>query len=102
MVVSSTHANKIFSPGLVRSASFYSLAIPKYVQYRYHMYNGSPDDVWNHLDKETSQVGLEKLLELKGFYVKCGQMAAANIGNAFPEVWVDTMSVLQDQVPAQV
>lgn len=28
-------------------------------------------------------------------------MCAANIGNAFPQVWQDTMSVLQDDCPAQ-
>ena len=28
-------------------------------------------------------------------------MCSANIGNAFPPVWQDTMSVLQDQVPPQ-
>ena len=34
-----------------------------------------------------------------GFYIKCGQMSAANIGDAFPKIWQETMSVLQDQVP---
>jgi hypothetical protein len=87
--------------GLYRSVSFYTLAIPKYIEYRYHMYMQSPDHVWEELDRETSAKGLEKLLELKGFYVKCGQMCSANIGNAFPPVWQDTMSVLQDQVPPQ-
>jgi len=28
-----------------------------------------------------------------------GQLAAANVGNAFPEIWQDTMSVFQDKVP---
>jgi predicted unusual protein kinase regulating ubiquinone biosynthesis (AarF/ABC1/UbiB family) len=28
-------------------------------------------------------------------------MCAANIGNAFPRIWQDTMSVLQDEVPAK-
>jgi len=45
--------------------------------------------------------GLNKILELQGFYVKSGQMAAANIGNAFPPIWVDTMSVLQDECPSR-
>ena len=89
------------SEGLIRTVSFYSLAIPKYIQYRYHMYMQSPDHVWEELDRETSAQGLNKILELQGFYVKCGQYCAANIGNAFPEVWQDTMSVLQDQVPPQ-
>ena len=64
--------------GLVRSASFYSLAIPKYVEYRWHQWRQSPDHVWEDLDSRTSAVGLEKLRELKGFYIKCGQV------NSFP------------------
>ena len=61
------------------------------------MYKKSPDHVWEKLDKETSAEGLQKIYELEGFYVKSGQLVAANIGDAFPEVWVDTMSILQDQ-----
>lgn len=61
----------------------------------------SPDLVWDELHKETSLKGLNKILELQGFYVKSGQMAAANIGNAFPLIWQDTMSVLQDECPAR-
>ena len=87
--------------GFFRSLSFYSVAIPKYVVYRYHSWRKSPDDVWEQLDKETSQQGLEKILQLQGFYIKCGQMVASNIGNAFPTVWQDTMAVLQDEVPSQ-
>lgn len=87
--------------GLWRSASFYSFAIPKYVVYRWHMWRESPDHVWQELDQDTSSGALDKILELEGFYIKCGQMAASNIGDAFPEIWRDTMSVLQDQVPPQ-
>jgi aarF domain-containing kinase len=89
------------SDGLARTASFYSLAIPKYIQYRLHMLLQSPDEVWDELHKETSKAGLDKILELQGFYIKSGQMCAANIGNAFPKIWQDTMSVLQDECPAQ-
>jgi hypothetical protein len=89
------------SEGLIRSLSFYRFAIPKYLEYRYHSYMKSPDDVWEKLDRETSARGLELAYELEGFYIKGGQMCATNIGGAFPEVWQDTMSVLQDQVPPQ-
>ena len=89
------------SDGLVRTVSFYSLAIPKYIQYRAHMLLQSPDEVWDELHKETSLAGLNKILELQGFYVKSGQMCAANIGNAFPKIWQDTMSVLQDECPSE-
>jgi aarF domain-containing kinase len=89
------------SEGLLRTASFYSLAIPKYVQYRYHMMMDSPDEVWDNLHKETSKAGLDKIMELQGFYVKSGQMCAANIGNAFPEIWQETMAPLQNECPAR-
>jgi hypothetical protein len=87
--------------GLVRTISFYSLAIPKYIQFRYHQWVGSPDEVWDELHKTTAQQGLDKMYELEGFYIKAGQMVAANIGGAFPPNWIATMSVLQDQVPYQ-
>ena len=72
---------------LKRTASFYSLAIPAYLQYRYHMLIDSEEETWEELHKETSLKGLNKILELQGFYVKSGQMAAANIGNAIPPIW---------------
>ena len=90
------------SEGLLRTVSFYSLAIPKYITYRYHMIMNSPDEVWNTLHRETSKVGLAKIMELQGFYVKSGQMAAANIGNAFPPIWQETMAPLQDACPARI
>lgn len=85
--------------GLVRSASFYSYAIPKYIQYRYHMYMQSPDDVWEELDRDTSQGALQKIRSLGGFYIKAGQLAS-NL-SAFPEIWRETMGVLQDQCPSE-
>lgn len=65
------------------------------------MYNKSPNAVWDKLDAETAKVALDKAYELEGFYVKGGQMVAANMGGAFPQIWQETMSVLQDQVPPQ-
>ncbi|KAG7364386.1 2-octaprenylphenol hydroxylase [Nitzschia inconspicua] len=87
--------------GLMRSISFYKYAIPKYLEYRWHMYNQSPDHIWDELDKNAATEGLKKAYELEGFYIKGGQMVAANMGGAFPQIWQDTMSVLQDQVPPQ-
>jgi aarF domain-containing kinase len=65
------------------------------------MWNQSPDHVWEELDRSAAVEGLQKAYELEGFYIKGGQMVAANMGGAFPPVWQDTMSVLQDQVPPQ-
>ncbi|KAL9186640.1 hypothetical protein ACHAXT_005878 [Thalassiosira profunda] len=87
--------------GLWRTVSFYSLAIPKYIEYRLHMLMDSPDEVWDRLHEDTSKAGLDKIMELQGFYVKSGQMCAANIGNAFPPIWQDTMAPLQDECPSR-
>lgn len=67
--------------GLKRSAIFYSYAIPKYFVYRYHVWNQSPDEVWDALDKDTSEGGLKIIQRLRGFYIKSGQCAAANLGD---------------------
>lgn len=87
--------------GLQRTAYFYSFAIPKYIEYRYHLWRQSEDQVWDALHYDTATRALQYVLQLQGFYIKCGQMCAANIGNAFPRIWQDTMSVLQDNCPAQ-
>lgn len=87
--------------GLMRTLNFYSLAIPTYARYRLLQIRKAPYEEWDALDHEASKEGLEKILELRGFYIKSGQMAAANIGNAFPEVWQNTMSVLQDNCPSK-
>ena len=89
------------SEGLIRSLSFYRFAIPKYLEYRWHMIRKSPNEVWDKLDQETAATALDLAYELEGFYYKGGQMVAANMGDAFPKIWQDTMSVLQDQVPPQ-
>lgn len=87
--------------GLSRAIYFYSYAIPKYFVYRYHQYMQSPDEVWDELDRNTSALALDIMKQLKGFYIKCGQTCATNIGDAFPEIWQHTMSPLQDQVPPE-
>lgn len=87
--------------GVQRSATFYSYAIPKYFMYRYHVWAQSPQEVWDAMDRETSQGALEKIQALRGFYIKSGQCAAANLGDGFPEIWQTTMSVLQDQCPQE-
>mmetsp|Transcript_31701 Transcript_31701/g.94856 ORF Transcript_31701/g.94856 Transcript_31701/m.94856 type:complete len:198 (-) Transcript_31701:1392-1985(-) len=64
--------------GLARTMSFYSLAIPKYIEYRMHMMKDSSDEVWDDLHEDTSKIGLKKILELRGFYIKSGQMCAVS------------------------
>jgi len=43
----------------------------------------------------------EKFLELRGFYLKNGQMIASNIGGMFPKRWRDEMQPLLDGVPSK-
>jgi hypothetical protein len=69
--------------GIERSLSFYSVAIPRYIEYRMMQWsNNRNDDEWDELHRRASQQGLDKIMELRGFYIKTGQMAASNIGNA--------------------
>jgi aarF domain-containing kinase len=44
---------------------------------------------------------LRAALDLKGFYLKSGQMAASNYGNVFPREWQTVFEPLLDQHPAQ-
>jgi aarF domain-containing kinase len=85
-----------------RALSFYSLGVPTYLRYR-HLQAFHPDDVgrWDELHREAAAAGLGKIKELRGFYVKTGQMCATNVGNAFPHIWRDTMAELQDRVPPE-
>lgn len=71
--------------GIERSLSFYSAAIPRYIEYRMMQWtdsNGDKNDEWEELHRRASKQGLDKIMELRGFYIKTGQMAASNIGNA--------------------
>ena len=90
--------------GLTRSLTFYSVGIPAYLKYEYYyrfLNSGSEEHEaeWRNLHASESKKGLDTILKLRGFYIKNGQMCASNIGNAFPKIWQDTMSVLQDGVP---
>jgi predicted unusual protein kinase regulating ubiquinone biosynthesis (AarF/ABC1/UbiB family) len=88
-----------------RTISFYRVAAPGYIIYRITDYStrSSPPEErsakFAELHKVWAPRALDKILELRGFYIKVGQMAASNIGNAFPDIWVRTMEVLQDNVP---
>lgn len=86
---------------LRRAAVFYKFGIPKYLKYRYLMYMQSPDEEWDELDRVTATEGLKIAMELEGFYIKSGQVVAANLGDAFPQIWQDTFHPLLDRVPPQ-
>lgn len=62
--------------GLKRTLSFYSLAIPAFSQYKMHVFLGSSQETFDELDRARSKQGLDKILELGGFYTKTGQMVS--------------------------
>lgn len=88
-----------------RSLSFYRVAAPGYLIYKatdLSTRSLPPSErtaKFEELHKVWAPRALDKILELRGFYIKVGQMAASNIGNAFPDIWVRTMEILQDNVP---
>mmetsp|Transcript_9354 Transcript_9354/g.12264 ORF Transcript_9354/g.12264 Transcript_9354/m.12264 type:complete len:665 (-) Transcript_9354:256-2250(-) len=90
-----------------RTLSFYQVAGPGYLIYKYtdlttrSIPASEREERFNELHKIWAPRALEKILELRGFYIKIGQMAASNIGNAFPDIWIRTMEVLQNNVPHQ-
>lgn len=90
-----------------RAMRFYALAVPGYVEYKIcdvrtkGLPQGERDEAFEALHGRYAPRALDIILELGGFYTKTGQMAASNIGNAFPDTWVQTMEVLQDNVPAK-
>lgn len=100
-IIKTVHDEVGGTDGLKRSVAFYSLAIPGFLKYKMHMMLDSPDEAFDKLNDYYSQKGLEKILELGGFYTKTGQMAAANVGDAFPKIWQERMSILQDQCPSK-
>jgi hypothetical protein len=67
---------------IVAIGFLYSYAIPAYVQYRWHMIQGSPDHVWDELHEVTSAGALEKILELEVLY-QMRQMAASILAMPF-------------------
>jgi len=87
--------------GLSRFVQFARVAGPNYIRYRYYQIKTASEEEWNYLHSCVSPIALELTLKLQGFYIKSGQMCAANVGNAFPKIWRETMSVLQDQCPSR-
>ena len=90
-----------------RSMSFYRVAIPGYAIYKWtdwrtkSMPQKGRDARFEELHEKWASAALAKIVELRGFYIKVGQMGATNIGNAFPATWVRTLEVLQDNAPAK-
>mmetsp|Transcript_61199 Transcript_61199/g.167794 ORF Transcript_61199/g.167794 Transcript_61199/m.167794 type:complete len:569 (+) Transcript_61199:296-2002(+) len=93
---------------LKRSMSYNQVAIPGFVAYKYTDWKTKPERgvspeernaAFAKLDEEWAGKALEKIYELRGFYVKNGQMIAGNVGDAAPPIWQDTMKPLLDDCP---
>ena len=88
--------------------SYNKVAIPGFIAYKYTDWKTKPERgvspgernaAFAELDKEWASKALEKIYELRGFYVKNGQMIAGNVGDAAPPIWQDTMKPLLDDCP---
>jgi len=59
--------NELGGPeGIYRSLSFYSAAIPRYLEYRLLQIRKAGDDDWDELHERASSQGLDKINELRG------------------------------------
>ena len=100
---------------LPRMASLYTIAIPGLLAYKKVQLI---DDEWRKLfglavdedavarsyqalHDEWAPKGLAKILELRGFNLKTGQMVASNFANAFPRTWQKAFEPLLDNVGAR-
>lgn len=100
------------APRLIRA---YSDAIPCFIAYKsVNVFQERlPAALGRPVDEAAVAAAYEKLhkvwaprffraaLELKGFYLKSGQMAASNYANAFPRTWQEVFEPVLDQMPAQ-
>lgn len=93
---------------LARSMSYNTLAVPGFIAYKYTDWRTKPERgvsledrnaAFLELDRKYSKLALEKVNELKGFYIKNGQMIANNVGDAAPPLWQETMKPLLDHCP---
>lgn len=70
-----------------RTVSFYNVAGPGYLIYKItdlqtrSLPPSERTEKFEKLHKIWAPRALDKILELRGFYIKVGQMAASNIGN---------------------
>eukprot|EP00038_Savillea_parva_P029166 m.69256 g.69256 ORF g.69256 m.69256 type:complete len:569 (+) comp8570_c0_seq1:221-1927(+) len=92
-----------------RAAHLWAVATPVVARYRFmekkHKWfppasQEESDADWHALDVAHSGTILEMLRELKGMYVKYGQIGAS-LTNTFSKVWIEKLRTLEDAVPPQ-
>eukprot|EP01065_Artemidia_motanka_P052931 TRINITY_DN968_c0_g1_i1.p1 TRINITY_DN968_c0_g1~~TRINITY_DN968_c0_g1_i1.p1 ORF type:complete len:553 (+),score=207.80 TRINITY_DN968_c0_g1_i1:73-1731(+) len=94
--------------GFARAVKVYSVGIPVVVRYRWcekklQWSGASPEEAraaWHELDEKHAASVVQCIRELKGMYVKYGQMSAG-LTNTFSSTWIKHLRTLEDAVPAQ-
>jgi aarF domain-containing kinase len=100
---------------LTRTLSFYSTAVPLFVLYRSLGdalklndasigWNISSNALFENLHEYGSDIIVEKIKELKGYYIKTGQIISTRV-DIFPSQYTTKLAITQDQldpVPTQL
>ncbi|KAH6565178.1 hypothetical protein BASA60_010008 [Batrachochytrium salamandrivorans] len=88
-----------------RSTLFWRAMFPIYMRYRFQEWrlkDASPEEArqaWDDLHRESAPQVLELLLQLRGIYIKVGQILATRKDIA-PKIYRDHFAELLDRVPA--
>eukprot|EP00730_Choanoeca_flexa_P007045 TRINITY_DN12273_c0_g1_i1.p1 TRINITY_DN12273_c0_g1~~TRINITY_DN12273_c0_g1_i1.p1 ORF type:complete len:566 (+),score=133.06 TRINITY_DN12273_c0_g1_i1:99-1796(+) len=89
-----------------RTASFWSTAFPVYLHYRFveKRVDNEPKHVqsaaFEELHNKYAPVMLDIILNMKGFYIKVGQIGSTR-ADILPQQYLDVLETLQDRVPAE-
>lgn len=96
---------------LKRALSFYSVAFPLFISYKGLAYYvnmkknllketvtaSDEEKLYNDLHEKGSQLIVDKIQELKGFYVKTGQIISTRV-DIFPQQYTSKLAITQDQL----
>eukprot|EP00039_Didymoeca_costata_P020571 m.341702 g.341702 ORF g.341702 m.341702 type:complete len:594 (-) comp20389_c0_seq1:70-1851(-) len=111
--------NELGEEAVERSTKFYRVAIPAFLEYKFTEFKfeklpnfvstvtperseelkKQADVEYNRLHEKWAPQMKDVFLDLRGFYLKHGQVMASNIGDLFPKRWRDEMQPLLDAVP---
>lgn len=93
--------------GLARTMRFNRKMVPLAIEYNFYRWLLEPasaaerKEIFGRLHARHAPEVLEAIYELRGFFVKIGQVISS-FGDSFvPEAYVEALQVLQDAVPAQ-
>eukprot|EP00045_Choanoeca_perplexa_P011587 m.123642 g.123642 ORF g.123642 m.123642 type:complete len:556 (+) comp15683_c0_seq5:1276-2943(+) len=92
--------------GAQRTASFWSTAFPVYLHYRFveKTVENKPEEdqeaEFQRLHDKYAHVMLDIILNMKGFYIKVGQIGSTR-ADFLPQQYLDALETLQNRVPAE-